>query len=344
MVSSVRPFAPALPPSFASSNPPPAADTAYRAAIASYMTQEQVDIHKLGLTQKPGNQSYARFHEGRAPKGVIVLLHGFSAGTQQWHYDREHQYGRDYVDDLFDKGYDVFVPALPGHGLVDAQGHDDTSHLPDAIHDRAWEGQFGERIYQLVRPAGRVTLAGLSVGGALVLQIAERHAGDKINGRPVIQQVKALSPFLTPAGTYALGLSNNSVANIFRFLTSIPILGALFHLLLKAMPKDMRGPGDPAFDYGFSRFNQDQALALTTLGKHTSAAAAQLHDVPVEFIVSDADATADATSNVAVAKKASARLCEFPAGLHINHDVLSPQEYKDPALFRRVRERVLSGL
>src|SRR5436853_557798 len=89
---------------------------AYRSDMQAYIDAEQAQIKAWGLTQKAGNQSFVRFHQGPAPKGVIVLLHGFSAGTAQWHA---------YVDELFNRGYDVFVPALPGHGLVNKAGEDD---------------------------------------------------------------------------------------------------------------------------------------------------------------------------------------------------------------------------
>lgn len=141
---------------------------------------------------------------GTAYKGVAVLLHGFTACPSQW-----NQIARM----LSERGYEVLVPLLPGHGhALLPPGHeikgtcmsalgmngncpsplDDVDSLPTSSLGYR---NFAQTINDVVRraPVGVHVVAGLSVGAALAV-----HAGQatNTNGDAIYQRQLILAPML----------------------------------------------------------------------------------------------------------------------------------------------------
>lgn len=115
----------------------------------------------------------------RPAKGIVLLLHGFSAAPWQC---------EPMAQALAQAGYHAFAPRLPGHGRLDARGKEDPSQLPQAA-DWARYLAFAKEQQGLLAQTGLPRHAlGLSVGAALALAIAEEDPG--------LGRVVALAPFM----------------------------------------------------------------------------------------------------------------------------------------------------
>jgi hypothetical protein len=96
-------------------------------------------------------------------KGIVVLFHGYSACPQQFW---------ELAPLLAEKGFEVYLPLLPGHGLKKlvkgAKISDDLSTLPKASH---WDKytELSDEMTALAKSTENVrhVVGGLSVGGAL---------------------------------------------------------------------------------------------------------------------------------------------------------------------------------
>jgi pimeloyl-ACP methyl ester carboxylesterase len=114
-------------------------------------------------------------------KGTILMFHGFSAGPWQYEF---------LAKKAFDDGYNVFVPRMPGHGFLDADGSVNARELPTARTAFQYEA-FADNAYQQAASLGApVSVSGLSVGGAVALRVAEKH--------PEVKHVVAYAPFMRP--------------------------------------------------------------------------------------------------------------------------------------------------
>jgi alpha-beta hydrolase superfamily lysophospholipase len=312
---------------------PPTGPLRYRAAIQEYMTNEQQVIASQGFTQKPGNRSFALFHNG-APKGLVVMLHGFSAGTEQW---------SPIAQDLYAQGYDVFVPSLPGHGYVDKDGKDDTSRVPTAKTWKRWDA-FEDGIYDLVKSSGHVSAVGLSCGGMLALKMAERHGKDRgPDGQPVIRSVVAASPFLKLTGDYTkvgpIDIKNATVASTLRKVEMGA--GEPVDKLLQTQQVDM---GADPIPYGFRYTNQDEILGMDDAAVETRKNAKRVGGIPTQIIATAADALADPAAMQEFATHSGARFFEFPASDNVPHAMVNPLENPDPKSYEKVRELILSNV
>lgn len=88
----------------------------------------------------------------------IVLFHGLTATTAEV---------RPLAQFLFDQGYSVFCPLLPGHLTT-----------PADLNRRTWHEwvEAGEKSYQQIsNDCKHVFLAGTSMGGLVALELARKH-------------------------------------------------------------------------------------------------------------------------------------------------------------------------
>jgi carboxylesterase len=107
------------------------------------------------------------FEAAGGPVGV-VLSHGFTGTTQSL---------RPWADALAAAGYAVELPRLPGHG----------TRWQD-LNDTRWPDWYGEveRAFDRLRArCTEVFAGGLSMGGTLVLRLAEQR-GDEVAGLVVV--------------------------------------------------------------------------------------------------------------------------------------------------------------
>jgi carboxylesterase len=123
----------------------------------------------------PGAEPYR--HEG-GETGVL-LCHGFTGSPQSL---------RPWAEYLAERGLTVSVPLLPGHGTrwqdMQVTGWQD------------WYAEVDRELARLSAQCSRVFVAGLSMGGALALRLAQKH-GTEISGLILVNpSVKADSPLL----------------------------------------------------------------------------------------------------------------------------------------------------
>jgi len=231
-------------------------------AIAGALEREQ----KMDL--QDGSRSYFLPAENRDdPRGTVVLLHGWSAGT--WQYEN-------MAKDLQNKGYNVYVPRLPGHGFRNADGTDNPNYIPRSGQEHLYT-EFADRVYHEASSTGApVHVVGLSGGGAVALDIAGRY--------PDIKGAVAYDPFLnsgdwkarTLLGTAGV-LDRFSFGQASRLLSNIPVV-------FDGPKRDHEEWGRP----GHFNFNAEQMFALSSYGRQAANNAAK-SDVPIQVITSDSE-------------------------------------------------------
>ena len=94
----------------------------------------------------------------------VLLCHGFTGTPQSM---------RPWGEFLADRGYTVRIPLLPGHGTTWQEMNSTTW--------QDWYGCVDASFRELHQTCERVIVGGLSVGGALALQLAQEH-GPRISG------------------------------------------------------------------------------------------------------------------------------------------------------------------
>ena len=103
------------------------------------------------------------FHHDGSDVGVL-LCHGFTGTPQSL---------RPWGEYLADRGYSVRIPLLPGHGTTWQE-----------MNQTRWEDWYAavDAAFRALHEASeRVVVCGLSMGGALALQLAQGH-GPRISG------------------------------------------------------------------------------------------------------------------------------------------------------------------
>jgi carboxylesterase len=103
------------------------------------------------------------FHHDGSDVGVL-LCHGFTGTPQSL---------RPWGEYLADRGYSVRIPLLPGHGT--------TWQDMNQTRWEDWYAAVDAAFRELHEASERVVVCGLSMGGALALQLAQGH-GPRISG------------------------------------------------------------------------------------------------------------------------------------------------------------------
>lgn len=138
----------------------------------------------------------------RGGRDAILLIHGFTSGPRSM---------RPWADALIPEGFTVSLPLLPGHGT--------TWQELATTHHTSWTRAV-EREFDLLQRAHRnVYVFGLSMGGALALQLAAHRA---------VAGVVVANPGLTfadPAARFA-GLLKYAVKSVAAIANDIALEGA----------------------------------------------------------------------------------------------------------------------
>lgn len=103
------------------------------------------------------NDRTASFTAGSGRIGVLVC-HGFTGSPASM---------REWAEDLAEAGYRVSLPRLPGHGTV-------WQELAVTVW-QDWYDRVDDEYRLLAKECDLVFVAGLSMGGALALRLAEQH-------------------------------------------------------------------------------------------------------------------------------------------------------------------------
>jgi len=136
--------------------------------------EQQLPLH-------PQMKSLFMAHPALPIKGTIVFFHGYSAGTWQFEHWATH---------FFNKGYNVFVPRLSGHGFQSAAHAETAQYLPQSQQWTVFQS-FSNEILDLVKQFDApLFLAGLSGGGAIATYSAACHSE--------VSKLVVFSPFFKP--------------------------------------------------------------------------------------------------------------------------------------------------
>jgi esterase/lipase len=301
------------------------AGMAYQTAKARWMAFVQAET-KLPL--QTGTQTRLFLHDGPAPKGTLIMYHGFTAGS--WQFEP-------LAKKAFDDGYNVVIPRLPGHGFKDVKGAEDPSQLLDARNWQQYE-KFGDQTYEMAKAlGGPVGVLGLSVGGDIAMSVAERHQ---------VNRVVAYAPFLKPA---AVG---GKIADVVHFLD-----GVTFGLAGRALAKIGWGWGkqceiDTATGKrpGHSKFSLGTLYGAAEFGRKVTADAAKIK-APVEYFTTGADDAADEAAILIAftldGGTAHSGWYHYPKAEGIPHPMVHPMEDKGkgqtPALYNMSLKFLDSG-
>lgn len=120
---------------------------------------------------REGCEPFRLIHSTGQPRDALVLFHGLTDSPWFMRAIAEvmHQQG----------GMDVYVPLLQGHGLKQPQGMKGVSH-------EVWLRNASWAVGQARRSAKRVSVGGLSTGGALAVLLAfrDQDGEDLMTGQP----------------------------------------------------------------------------------------------------------------------------------------------------------------
>lgn len=134
---------------------------------------------------------------------AVLVLHGFTGNPSSV---------SGWAQALTDRGFETSVPLLPGHGT--------TWQDLNTTTWQDWYTTAEQALLTLAEQADRVVVAGLSMGGALSLRLAERH----------------------PRVVDALVLVNPAIASRDKRLLALPVLKYLT-ASIPAIGDDIKKPG-----------------------------------------------------------------------------------------------------
>lgn len=287
--------------------------SAPRAAIQAIVDSEKALIQSPGpdgLRLQAGCESVFMPQAGAA-KGTVLMFHGYTAGP--WQY-------KELAQRFHDAGYNVFVPRMPGHGLMGADGVPTGQKIPSASTHRQWDA-FIDQTYALAEKLGApVQAIGLSGGANVALRMGERHQ---------LAGVGAMAPYLggdMPKGALFL------ISDVLDKCT----FGLFGRLVLNHIPynKNVAVPNDPT---PHTQGSLGQARSMRRVGADIKSV-----KCPVQLISTDGDVLSGVSRVRGMLKRCGGALqagwYRFAQGEEVPHAMLSPQENKNLASVEKVHD------
>ena len=232
--------------------------------LNEYPLIQEALLNEKDLNLQAGNRSGFIRSMVTPAKGIVLGLHGWSAGT--WQFEHLGQ-------QLAAQGYHVYVPRLPGHGVVDSQGVPTSKEFP-VNHEMHHYTEFADRVYGEAASTGLpVHTIGLSGGGAIALDIAGRHE---------VASSMLYDPFLSPGDATA-----DSLMSVFKWLDLFTF--GLASRILRLLPVIFEGPKKDIEKWGRNghvNFNAAQIFTLTHYGRQAVENAKEASS-PIQIIGTD---------------------------------------------------------
>ena len=232
--------------------------------LNEYPLIQEALLNEKDLNLQAGNRSGFIRSVVTPAKGIVLGLHGWSAGT--WQFEHLGQ-------QLAAQGYHVYVPRLPGHGVVDSQGVPTSKEFP-VNHEMHHYTEFADRVYREAASIGLpVHTIGLSGGGAVALDIAGRHE---------VASSMLYDPFLSPGDATA-----DSLMSVFKWLDLFTF--GLASRILRLLPVIFEGPKKDIEKWGRNghvNFNAAQIFTLTHYGRQAVENAKEASS-PIQIIGTD---------------------------------------------------------
>ncbi len=282
------------------------------------------------LSMQPQCRSFFVPAQTQPARGMVMLLHGFSAGT--WQYE-------EYAQRFAKQGYDVYVPRLEGHGHARADGTGDVSKIPSSEEAGRWSTYSASLADQVKGAKVPVHVVGLSGGGAVAMNLAARFPG-------AITSSTLIDPFLGPANEQAKTVFRiTDVLDRFTFGQGSRVLG-LLPSPFKTAKHDLQTWGRE----GHFDFNAGHLSALSEFGASSVAAIENsgTRSAPMQVITTAAENVVD-RERIARSVRAAGGLArngffDFPADAKAPHAMVSRREMAaaghDPAIADRVFDMI----
>ncbi|AFY99119.1 alpha/beta hydrolase [Calothrix sp. PCC 6303] len=156
--------------------------------IAKNDLLEKIKLQEINLPLKNSACSSQLFLHPQPTNKVCIFFHGFTAAPYQF---------KPLAEVLFNCGYNVLIPLLPGHGIA---GNWNSRNPPPLPTQPEPYQDFAHRWLQIAQNFGdQVIIGGLSGGGALAAWLALEYAQE-------IHKVLLFSPYLS---------SSNNILDLF---------------------------------------------------------------------------------------------------------------------------------
>ncbi|MFN8672176.1 MAG: alpha/beta hydrolase [Candidatus Sericytochromatia bacterium] len=255
-----------------------------------------LNVELDGGQLQEGCKPYYKLAKGSV-KGSVILFHGYSSCPQQ--YD-------DISQLLVNKGYNVFVPLLPGHGqkpnINENKVKDNSLRLPD-LNSIGIYDEFAKSMGSMLKnEKGTKIVAGLSVGGAIA-------AKSMITNQDVFDRGLLMAPFFNAAS-----LSGSIFLPLFG--NFIPEKEISWGNGCENQRKAGRA--------GYCDFKLGNVAAARKFGLSTLKDVDKINK-PIQIIGVEKDpAASNKDIAVAVEKIKNSKACFFPKGT--NHSMFSPQD------------------
>jgi pimeloyl-ACP methyl ester carboxylesterase len=242
--------------------------------------------------------SYGLLEQGRPAARAIVLIHGFTSCPRMY---------EPLAAELAESGANIVIPLLPHHGLADRM----TPELKEMSAEEM--AAVASEAVEIAAGLGeKVTVAGISLGGVLAAWLAQFRDG--VDRAVVISPLFSI-PVVPDWFSDLLGLVADRVPNFYLW----------WDWKAKADP-----PGPP---YGYPRFpshGYGEMLKLAhDVNRSARREAPRTGDIRLVVNAADPAVNNDATFRVGVAWRqhgATVRSYEFPRGLELGHDIVSPEQ------------------
>lgn len=244
---------------------------------------------------------------GEKADGVIVFYHGFTSCPEQF---------RELAQQMFDEGYNVFIPRMPHHGKLDRS---QDALLPTSAEELAL---FANDTVDIAHGLGdRVIVGGLSGGGTIASWIAQEHEN--------VDKAIIVAPFLG-IGFIPTPL-NRIVARVIDVIPNIPMWW-----------DPTTGADNPnTAPYSYPGYPLHALAEYLRLGFATQDAARRAKPAVASIMVINNqhdDSVSNGITNQLIAAwqahgEEFLHLYEFEAALGLPHDVITPtREDGNPAV------------
>lgn len=243
--------------------------------------QAVVSADETNAEVQPSCRSLLRSH-GKQRAKTVLMLHGYTACPGQF---------AELAQFFFDKGYNVYVPRAPRHGVIDTLAHADVTadelvtYANESLNITAGLGE-------------EVGVIGLSGGGVLATWLAE-YRGDAVD------RLMVLSPFYRPASAQAPAFAVKPLIVLFGF---------------RLLPDHINGEG-----FSFRALSQYLRIVENYRDKPQSPslqAVAVVTSVDDTFI--DLPTAQDLPAALAADTGASFVKDVVPGGQGLTHDIVDP--------------------